>query len=89
MDSSFERRGLAVVRVNMRRDRTPLTGPAAWFVRFAGVYGIVCPLGFGGYTIPSIVSVAQGHGIIYVWGSDQPRHRAAKPVPPLNAPRRP
>lgn len=69
MDSSFDRRGLAVVRVNMRRDRTPLTGPAAWFVRFAGVYGIVCPLGFGGYTIPSIVSVAQGHGIIYVWGN--------------------
>lgn len=55
--------------VNMRRDRAPATGPAAWFVRFAGLYGIVCPVGFGGYTIPSIVSVAQGHGIIYVWGN--------------------
>ena len=60
---------LAVFRVNMRRDRTPLTGPAAWVVRFAGVNGIVCPLGFGGFTIPAIVSVAQGHGIIYVFGN--------------------
>jgi hypothetical protein len=57
-----------VFRVNVRRDRTPLTGPAAWFVRFTGVDGIVGPLGFGGFTIPAIVSVAQGHGIIYVFG---------------------
>jgi hypothetical protein len=58
-----------VFGVNMRRDRAPVTGPAAWFVRFAGAYGIVCPAGFGGFTIPSIVSVAQGHSIIYVWGN--------------------
>jgi hypothetical protein len=53
----------------MRGDRTPLTGPAAWFVRFTGANGIICPLGFGSFTIPAIVSVAQGHGIIYVWGN--------------------
>ena len=56
-------------RVNTRRDRTSLTGPAAWIVRFTGVYGIVGPLGFGAFTIPAIVSVAQGHGIIYVFGN--------------------
>ena len=56
-------------RVTMRRDRTPVTGPAAWFVRFTGANGIVCPLGFGGFAIPAIVSVAQGHGIIYVFGN--------------------
>jgi hypothetical protein len=58
-----------VFRVTTRPCRAPVTGPAARFVRFVGVYGIVCPLGFGGFTIPSIVSVAQGHSIIYVWGN--------------------
>ena len=56
-------------RVTTRPGRAPVTGPAAWFVRFAGLYGIICPLGFGGFTIPSIVSVAQGHDDIYVWGN--------------------
>jgi hypothetical protein len=46
-----------------------VTGPAAWFVRIAGVNGIVGPLGFGGFTIPAIVSVAQGHGILYTFGN--------------------
>jgi hypothetical protein len=60
-----------------------VTGPAARFVRFVGVYGIVCPLGFGGFTIPSIVSVAEGHSIIYVWGNcpygDGPLERTGVP----------
>jgi hypothetical protein len=56
-------------RVTMRRDRTAVTGPAAWFVRFAGANSIVCPLGFGAFAVPAIVSVAQGHGIIYVFGN--------------------
>jgi len=56
-------------RVMTQRVRAPVTGPAAWFVRFAGVNSIVCPLGFGGFTIPAIVSVAQGHGILYTLGN--------------------
>jgi hypothetical protein len=56
-------------RVTTQRGRAPVTGPAAWFVRFAGVNSIVCPLGFGGFTIPAIVSVAQGHGILYTFGN--------------------
>ena len=45
-----------------RPDRAPLRGPAAWFIRFAGLNGIICPLGFGAFTIPSILSVAGGSG---------------------------
>jgi len=59
-------------RLTSRPDRTPVTGPAAWFIRFTGANGIVCPLGFGGFTVPSIVSVAQGHSFIGVWGSYPP-----------------
>jgi hypothetical protein len=54
-------------RVTIRR--RPMTRPAAWLVRIAGANGIVCPLGFGGFTIPAIVSVARGHGIIFVLGN--------------------
>ena len=56
-------------RVTTQGGRAPVTGPAAWFVRFAGANSIVCPLGFGGFTIPAIVSVAQGHGILYTFGN--------------------
>jgi hypothetical protein len=59
-------------RLTARPDRTSVTGPAAWFIRFTGANGIVCPLGFGGFTIPSMMSVAQGHNIIDVWGSYPP-----------------
>jgi hypothetical protein len=59
-------------------------GPAAWFVRIAGVHGIVCPLGFGVFAIPAMVSVAQGHGIIYVFGNptygDGPFERIGVPT---------
>jgi hypothetical protein len=27
-------------------------GPAAWFIRFVGVDGVIGPLGFGGFAIP-------------------------------------
>jgi hypothetical protein len=64
--------------------RTPVTGPPAWFVRIAGVLGIVGPLGFGGFAIPAIVSVAQGHGIIYTFGNptygDGPFERIGVPT---------
>lgn len=56
-------------RVTTRRDRTTVTGPAAWFVRIAGVDGIIGPLGFGGFTMPAIVSVARGDGILYTFGN--------------------
>ena len=56
-------------RLTTRPDRAPVTGPAAWFIRFAGAYSVIGPLGFGAYTIPSIFSAAQGRGIIYVWGN--------------------
>ena len=54
-------------RATTRPGRAPLRGPAAWLVRFAGVYSMICPLGFGAYTIPSIFSAARGNGPIYVW----------------------
>ena len=54
-------------RLTTRPDRAPVTGPAAWFIRFAGAYSMICPLGFGAYTIPSIFSAARGNGPIYVW----------------------
>lgn len=37
--------------------------------RCAGANGIVNGLGFGGFAIPAIVSVGQGHGIIYTFGN--------------------
>jgi hypothetical protein len=61
-----------------------MTRAAAWVVRLAGVCGVIGPLGFGGFTIPAIVSVAQGHGIIYVWGNptygDGPFERIGVPT---------
>jgi hypothetical protein len=62
-----------------RPDRAPLTGPAAWFIRFAGLNGIICPLGFGAFTIPSILSVAGGSGIVYVWGTQYGDHIGGTP----------
>jgi hypothetical protein len=62
-----------------RPDRAPLSGPAAWFIRFAGLNGIICPLGFGAFTIPSILSVAGGSGIVYVWGTQFGDHVGGQP----------
>ena len=41
-----------------------MTRQVAWCLRIAGANGIVNGLGFGGFAIPAIVSVGQGHGII-------------------------
>jgi len=38
-------------RLTTRPDRAPVTGPAAWFIRFVGVDGVIGPLGFGGFTM--------------------------------------
>jgi hypothetical protein len=46
-----------------------MTPPAAWCLRIAGANGIVNGWGFGGFAIPAIVSVGQGHGIIYTFGN--------------------
>jgi hypothetical protein len=46
-----------------------MTRLAAWCLRIAGLSSIVNGLGFGGFAIPAIVSVAQGHGIIYTGGN--------------------
>jgi hypothetical protein len=46
-----------------------MTRPGAWCLRIAGASGIVNGLGFGGFAIPAIVSVGQGHGIIYTFGN--------------------
>jgi hypothetical protein len=35
-----------------RPGRAPLKGPAAWFIRFAGLKSIICPLGFGALRSP-------------------------------------
>jgi hypothetical protein len=56
-------------RAATRLGRAPLRGPAAWFIRFAGLNSVICPLGFGAFTIPSIFSVAWGSGLVYVWGT--------------------
>ena len=46
-----------------------MTPMAAWCLRIAGASGIVNGLGFGGFAIPAIVSVGQGHGIICTFGN--------------------
>jgi hypothetical protein len=46
-----------------------ITPPAAWCLRIAGANGIVNELGFGGFTIPAIVSVGQGDGILDTFGN--------------------
>ena len=46
-----------------------MTRLTAWCLRIAGANGIVNGLGFGGFAIPAIVSVGQGHGIIYTFGN--------------------
>ncbi len=66
-------------RATTRACRAPLRGPATWLVRFAGAYSMICPLGFGAFTIPSIVSVARGNGIVYVWGTQYSDHVLGQP----------
>ena len=46
-----------------------MTGRASWCLRVAGANGIVNGLGFGGFTIPAMVSVGQAHGILYTFGN--------------------
>jgi hypothetical protein len=42
---------------------------SAWYLRFVGANVIVSGLGFGVFTIPAIVSVSQGHGILDTFGN--------------------
>ena len=46
-----------------------MTRLTAWYLRIAGANGIVHGLRFGGFAIPAIVSVSQGHGILYTFGN--------------------
>ncbi len=46
-----------------------VTGWAGWCLRLAGASGIVNGLGFGGFTIPAMVSIGQGRGILYTFGN--------------------
>jgi hypothetical protein len=63
-----------------------MTRLAAWCLRIAGASGIVNGSGFGGFTIPVIVivSVGQGHGILYTFGNptygDGPFERIGVPT---------
>jgi hypothetical protein len=40
-----------------------------WFLRFAGVSGLINGLGFGGFAIPAMWSIARGHGVLYTGGN--------------------
>ncbi len=40
-----------------------------WCLRIAGAGAIVNGLGFGGFTIPAIWSVASGNGVLYAYGN--------------------
>ena len=46
-----------------------MTGWAGWCLRVAGANGIVNGLGFGAFTIPAMVSVGRGRGILYTFGN--------------------
>ena len=46
-----------------------MTGWAGWCLRVAGANGIVNGLGFGGFTIPAMVSLGRGRGILYTFGN--------------------
>jgi hypothetical protein len=46
-----------------------VTGWAGWCLRVAGANGIVNGLGFGGFTIPAMVSLGRGRGILYTFGN--------------------
>lgn len=50
-------------RTASRPGRAPVKGPAAWFIRFAGLNGLICPLGFGAGMLLSAV---------FWWGFDLP-----------------
>ena len=43
-----------------------------WYLRVAGASAMVNGLGFGGFTIPAIWSVASGHGVLYA--NDKPTY---------------
>jgi hypothetical protein len=45
------------------------TRAPAWYLRFIGANVIVSGLGFGVFTIPAILSVSQGHGILDTFGN--------------------
>jgi hypothetical protein len=61
-----------------------VTGWAGWCLRVAGASGIVNGLGFGGFTIPAMVSVGRGRGILYTFGDptygDGPFERIGVPT---------
>jgi hypothetical protein len=40
-----------------------------WCLRFAGWSGLVNGLGFGGFAIPAMWSIARGHGVLYTFGN--------------------
>jgi hypothetical protein len=40
-----------------------------WCLRLAGWSGLVNGLGFGGFAIPAIWSIARGHGVLYTFGN--------------------
>jgi hypothetical protein len=40
-----------------------------WCLRLAGASGLVNGLGFGGFAIPAIWSIARGHGVLYTFGN--------------------
>ena len=46
-----------------------MTRLAAWFLRIAGASAMLNGWGFGYFTIPAMVSVAEGHGILYTFGN--------------------
>jgi hypothetical protein len=61
-----------------------MTGLSAWCLRIAGAHGIVIGLGFGVFTIPVMVSVGHGRGILYTFGNptygDGPLERIGVPT---------
>jgi hypothetical protein len=46
-----------------------VTGWVRWCLRVAGASGIVNGLGFGGFTIPAMVNLGRGRGILYTFGN--------------------
>ncbi len=55
-----------------------------WCLRGAGASAVINGLGFGGFTIPAIWSVASGHGVLYAYGNPTygygPLHRLGVPT---------
>jgi hypothetical protein len=46
-----------------------MAGAARWCLRIAGASGMINGLGFGGFDIPAIASVAEGRGVLYTAGN--------------------